>query len=91
MTSVPIRDSVPAREAFRAILARLPSRAKLHEWITRGAVAADGRRVRLRAWRLGNNGHWMTTEQTAADFIQAILVSGGEGASVPAMAGAAGE
>jgi hypothetical protein len=39
-------------------------------WITRGVVTTDGRRVRLRASRLG--ARWLTSREAIADFMAAL-------------------
>jgi hypothetical protein len=42
----------------------------LLRWITRGVVTADGRRVRLRACRLGSR--WITSRESITEYMQAL-------------------
>ncbi len=53
--------------------------ATLTRWIIKGALALDGRRVRLEATRLGNR--WLTSAESLARFSAALAIPADETAT----------
>ena len=69
--------------ALKEVAKRIPGRggrptnfATIWRWIMKGSIAPGGKRVRLRAARIG--GKWVTSVEAVQEFLQALTPRFGE-------------